>query len=82
MRLPLKRMLGKTGVEISRLGLGGHTLLPNYGGMDQAEYHELLDIVNIAVTEGINLFDVTYDEERKLLGSLLNELHIRDNGYL
>jgi len=82
MRLPLKRMLGKTGVEISRLGLGGHTFLPNYGGMEQAEYFELLDIVNTAIAEGINLFDVTYDEERKLLGSLLNELYIRDKVFL
>ncbi|MDQ1317013.1 MAG: hypothetical protein QG641_1453 [Candidatus Poribacteria bacterium] len=82
MLLPLRKTLGKTGAEISRLGLGGHTFLPNYGGMVQAEYNELMDIVNTAIGEGINLFDVTYDEERKLLGSLLNELNIRDKIFL
>ena len=78
MRLPLRSQLGKTGVEVSRLGLGGHTFLPCYGGLERASRHELMDIVNLAIEEGINLFDVTFDEERQVCGSMLAELGVRD----
>ena len=78
----LKAMLGNTDVEISRLGLGGHTFQIQYGGMERACRRELLDIVNTAIEEGINFFDVTYDEEQKLLSSLLKELKAREQVFL
>jgi len=82
METALRRPLGKTGVELSRLGLGGHTFLPQYGGMGRAERGELLDIVSTALEEGINLCDVTLDEERECFGSLLKELGARDRIFL
>ena len=32
----LKHRVGKTGMEVSTLGLGGHTFAARYGGMDRA----------------------------------------------
>jgi len=74
--------LGKTGVEVSRLGLGGHTFLPRYGGMDRAGSIELRDIVATAIEEGINLFDVTLDEERQMLAALLRDIGARERVFL
>ena len=82
MTSDVTRTLGKTGVEVSRLGLGGHTFLPRYGGMDRAEREELRDIVAAAIEEGVNLFDVTYDEERKIFGALMEELGARHSVFL
>ncbi len=74
--------LGATGVTVSRLGLGGHTFLSRYGGMDRAERPELVRIVETAISAGINLFDVTWDEERETFGSLVREMKIRDRIFL
>ncbi len=73
---------GSTGVDVPRLGLGGHTFLSEYGGMGHAERAELLEIVTTAVGAGMNLFDVTFDEERVLFGSCLSELGLRDRIFL
>jgi len=78
----LRGTLGKTEVTVSRLGLGGHTFLQHYGGMDRAGRKELVDIVSTAIDEGINLFDVTYDEERETLGSIMRELDARSKVFL
>jgi aryl-alcohol dehydrogenase-like predicted oxidoreductase len=69
--------LGATGIEVSRLGIGGHTFLSRYGGMDRAAQGEIRRIVETAVAEGITLFDVTWDEERRVFGALVRELGIR-----
>ena len=73
---------GKTGIKLSRLGIGGHTFLSSYGGTERADRKELESIVVTAIDKGINLFDVTYDEERQLLGSILKELKFRDKVFL
>jgi len=80
--MKLRTTLGNTGVELSRLGLGGHTFLPRYGGMDRADRVELRNIVVTAVEEGINLLDVTLDEERIVGGELLKDLGVRDSVFL
>jgi aryl-alcohol dehydrogenase-like predicted oxidoreductase len=74
--------LAKTGVELSRLGIGGHTFALRYGGIDRAERPELLQIVELAIGEGINLFDVTQDEERRTFGSVIAELGVGDRIFL
>ena len=78
----LRTNLGATGVTISRLGLGGHTFAARYGGMNRAERKELIEIVSTALEEGINLFDVTKDEERETLGSIMKELGVRDRMFV
>ncbi len=79
---PMKSKLGATEEQISRLGVGGHTFSSRYGGTERAERGELLEIVRTAIEEGINLFDVTLDEEREVFGSLLKELRLRDSVFL
>ena len=75
-------MLGATNVRLSRLGVGGHTFLSRYGGMDRADRQELIRIVETAISQGINFFDVTWDEEREVFGSLVRELGIRGRIFL
>lgn len=82
MQQRLIKEFGITGVELSTIGLGGHTFLPRYGGLDRADREELKKIVSTSVDKGINLFDVTYDEERKVFGSLAKELGIRQHIFL
>ena len=50
--------------------------------MDRATDEELRGIVSTAVDEGINLFDVTYDEEKRVLGRLLRELGVGGTVFL
>lgn len=78
MRLPLAGALGDTGLAVSRMGLGGHTFLPQYGGLERASDAELRAIVTTALEAGLNYFDVTYDEERVQLGAIARELGLRD----
>ena len=82
MERELRRKLGETGVTVSRLGLGGHTFMPRYGGEGRAERRELLDMVSTALEEGIDVFDVTIDEERQTLGEIVRELDVRDRAFL
>jgi L-galactose dehydrogenase len=49
------RTLGKTGLQISRLGFGAAPLGNEYGGMDNAEAKRAIDL---AIDSGINFFDV------------------------
>ena len=81
MARELRQKLGETGVTVSRLGLGGHTFAPRYGGEDRAERRELLDIVSTALEEGIDVFDVTADEERQTLGEIVRELDVRNRAF-
>jgi aryl-alcohol dehydrogenase-like predicted oxidoreductase len=60
------------------MGLGGHTFLPEYGGLARAHSSELRAIVSTALAAGVNYFDVTYDEERVQLGEIVRELGVRD----
>jgi len=61
-----KRILGRTGEEISILGLGGVVLM-------NENQEKVNEIVREAVEHGINYFDVapTYDNAEELLGSAL-----------
>ncbi len=54
----------------------------HYGGMDRADHAELVDIVATALDEGVNLFDVTHDEERAMLGAIMTELGARTRMFL
>ena len=56
--------------------------MQRYGGMDRAGRGELLEIINTAIAQGINFFDVTGDGERELFGSLLKEANARDKVFI
>src|SRR4051812_16789467 len=49
------RTLGRTGLQVSRLGFGAAPLGNNYGGMDEEEGRKA---INLAIDSGINFFDV------------------------
>lgn len=49
------RTLGKTGLQVSRLGFGAAPLGNDYGGMDDEEGQKA---VHLAIDSGINFFDV------------------------
>ena len=50
------RVLGKTGLEISILSLGGHTI-----GVEELSEKESIKIMRAAIDEGINFFDNAWD---------------------
>ena len=76
--------LGKTGVSVSRIALGGHEYLPNGKSRGFNENRDLAAtpgyifdgfvnanrkaLLDAAFDNGINLFDVTMDSEKDALG--------------
>jgi predicted aldo/keto reductase-like oxidoreductase len=84
------RRFGKTNVEISVFGMGGHEYLPDGRSRGFNENFELAvtpdhifdgfgqeirqKVLNIAFDHGINFFDVTQDSEKEALGRNLKEI--------
>jgi aryl-alcohol dehydrogenase-like predicted oxidoreductase len=76
------RPLGKTGLLVSEIGLGGHHYAmrarldaKEAGGDYQAQRTRQ---VAAALEHGVNYFDTTYDHEAEGLGNALAELKARD----
>ena len=65
------RTLGKTGLQVSRLGFGAAPLGNEYGGMDSAEAKRAIDL---AIDSGINFFDVAPYYGRTLAETRLGEM--------
>ncbi|MBS7634687.1 aldo/keto reductase [Candidatus Bathyarchaeota archaeon] len=81
------RVLGRTGLMVSELGLGGHeyrrplpTTLSKWGEIDMEKFVATQpmrnEIVKGAIGAGINYFDVTHMEEVMSLGNALKSLGI------
>lgn len=84
------RKLGRTGIDVSVIGLGGHEFGPNdkiRGFGDDAKLavtrghvfsgfggENRRAIVHKALDLGINLFDLTIDSEKEAMGRLLRDL--------
>jgi len=64
------RVLGKTGLEVSLLTLGGHTI-----GIEELTEKESIKIMRTAIDEGINFFDNAWDynggRSEELMGKAL-----------
>ncbi|MCD6286484.1 MAG: aldo/keto reductase [Anaerolineae bacterium] len=60
------RVLGRTGLEISRLGVG----LAEIGGLDLAEAKQAAEVLNLALDSGITFFDTAacYGNSEELIG--------------
>jgi predicted aldo/keto reductase-like oxidoreductase len=80
-----RKLLGKTGLEVSPVGIGGH-----YRAMEEGHYEErtaYIDkeiplrcrIVEKAIGRGINYFDTTWKNEAELLGKALEQTGLRDH---
>lgn len=77
------RRLGRTGLRVSELGLGGHEYrrwLP--GERNKEDFMrtqpERKRLVERAISAGVNYFDTTHAEEAESLGLALEELDRRD----
>jgi aryl-alcohol dehydrogenase-like predicted oxidoreductase len=85
------RRFGKSKVEISVIGMGGHEYLPDGRSRGFNENFELAvtpdhifdgfgresrrQVLKLAFDHGINFFDVTQDSEKEALGRNLKEIH-------
>jgi aryl-alcohol dehydrogenase-like predicted oxidoreductase len=81
------RVLGRTGLIVSEIGLGGHeyrrplpTTLLKWGEIDMEKFMATQpvrnEIVRRAIDLGINYFDTTFIEEAMSLGNALKSLRI------
>jgi len=86
------RVLGRTGLKVSELGVGGHeyrrplpTTLGRWGEIDLEKFMkkqpERNELIGKAIEAGINFFDATQPEEAKSLGLALKELGARRDVY-
>lgn len=87
------RILGRTGLRVSEIGLGGHeymrplpTTLGRWGEIDHEAFMnkqpDRNELIETAVEAGINYFDATQPEEAKSLGIALQQIGVRDEVYV
>jgi predicted aldo/keto reductase-like oxidoreductase len=62
-----RRMLGRTGLEVSVLGVGGHTYPVGEGASDYATHEQRASVVARLLEGGVNYFDTTWLNELELL---------------
>jgi aryl-alcohol dehydrogenase-like predicted oxidoreductase len=78
------RLLGKIGLRVSRVGIGGH-----YKAMEEGRYEDRYAYVERevasrtelfarAIQAGINYFDTTWRNEVAMTGAILKQLNVRD----
>jgi aryl-alcohol dehydrogenase-like predicted oxidoreductase len=86
-------MLGRTGLQVSELGCGGHeyrrplpTTLGRWGEIDEAAFQRRQPartrFIEAAIAAGVNYFDATQPEEAKSLGHALAALGRRRDVYV
>ena len=63
------RVLGKTGLRVSRLGVG----LAEIGGLELAEARQAAEVLNLALDSGLTFFDTAacYDNSEVLIGKTI-----------
>lgn len=92
------RQLGKTGIRVSVLGMGGHEYLPNGKSRGFNENRDLAAtpgylfdgfvnenrkrLLEVALDAGINFFDVTMDSEKDAFGKLMAQIRPTQEIYL
>jgi len=90
--------LGRTGIQVSVIGLGGHEYLADGSSRGFNEDRQAavrpgytapgyggqkrLEVVALALESGINLFDATIDPEKEALGRNLREVGASDDVYV
>jgi aryl-alcohol dehydrogenase-like predicted oxidoreductase len=78
------RQLGKSGLKVSRIGIGGH-----YKAMEEGSYEDRYayverevearaEIIERAIQAGINYFDTTWRNEAAMLAATLRQPGMRD----
>ena len=78
-RMVPKRLLGKTGYEVSSLGIGGCTIGHIYAEHDAPTHSESFEMVKCALDRGVNIIDTAplygFRKSEDELGKILNNLH-------
>ncbi|MBV9864567.1 MAG: aldo/keto reductase [Abitibacteriaceae bacterium] len=77
-----KRQLGRTGFEVSILGVGGHTYPVGEGKNDFCNHDERAQLIRHLVDAGVNYFDTTWTNEAELLADSLRRADIREPVYV
>ena len=88
------RNLGRTGIKVSVVGLGGHEFHPDSRVAGFGDNKDLavtpghifpgfggenrLRIVETALEAGVNLFDLTIDSEKEAMGRILRAVDVKD----
>lgn len=72
-----KRKLGRTGLDVSILGVGGHTYPVGNGAKDFCAPEQRAQLIHHLVTAGVNYFDTTWLNEVELLADSLRRTDIR-----
>src|SRR5512140_806665 len=78
------RQLGKSGLKVSRIGIGGH-----YKAMEEGSYEDRYayverevearaEIIERAIQAGINYFDTTWRNEVAMLAATLRQPGLRE----
>ena len=70
------RTLGRTGIKVSCIGLGGHYDGPNARQKQSAGIWRRREVVEECLRNGITLFNTDYDVERQSLGEVLKETKV------
>lgn len=77
--LELVRRLGRTGFDITVLGLGGHTYPVGNNSNCFCTPDERAQLIQHLVTSGINFFDTTWIHEVELLADSFKRANINEN---
>ena len=72
------RQLGRTGLNVSVLGCGGHTYPVGDGPDDFCTPEERARLIRHLVSAGVNYFDTTWKNEVELLADSLRRAEIRE----
>lgn len=73
-----KRSLGRTGFDVSVLGLGGHTYSVGESADSFCTHEQRAQLVRFLVEAGVNYFDTTWTNEVELLADSLRRADIRE----
>src|SRR5437763_6376451 len=71
------RRLGRTGLQVSVLGVGGHTYPVGHGPDAFCTPEERARLIRHLVDRGVNYFDTTWMNEVELLADSLRRAEIR-----
>jgi predicted aldo/keto reductase-like oxidoreductase len=81
IKIPVRR-LGRTGFEVSVLGLGGHTYPVGSGPDHFMTPDDRAKLVHHLVSSGVNYFDTTFIQEVELLADSLKRADIKKDSIL
>jgi predicted aldo/keto reductase-like oxidoreductase len=77
-----KRLLGRTGFEVSVLGLGGHTYPIGKSSDCFCSFEDRVRLIRHLVSAGVNYFDSTWTKEVKLLADSMRCINFDENAYV